>query len=334
MLTQNLYNMKKQLQLFFSIGVAVFFCMNTYAQPDTLSTSYERGADAHVTNDDKNGPDENFGEFKYLVIRNHEVRQRIIYLKFDIEYYDRFDGANEAFLGLNVKYAEKMAAGETSLEISVYGLIDEGEYLDEEWEDTLITYNTAPGLEPTDLNYYELDDDMVEYLTYFTVLADSTGWVYTELTEEMDAFINADEDDLLTFILIIEETNTGDEVRIFTEEDTATNKPPILHAGEPISIDGIDDSKIGSGINLEQNFPNPFIGSTTLLYNLDQPEYVELTMYNMLGAKVTTLVNEFQKTGKYNVNVDMDRLQLPHGVYFAKFSVGSVSKTIKMIYGI
>lgn len=318
--------MKKNLLYFFSVVIALLFSINTYAQdiPDTLSTSYGEGADAHVANDEKNGPDENFGKFTYLVVRNHEVRKRIIFLKFDITDNPRFNLANEAYIGLNIKYAEKMA--DLTLEVSVYGMTTEAE---DAWVDTLLTYTDGPGLEEADINEYELDDGMVEFLTTFTINNDSVGWVYSEPTDEMDEFINKDKNGLLTFILLVELPNTGDEVRIFTEEDTVVNKPPILHGGEPIA-DNIESISFSS-FNLEQNFPNPFYGTTTLTYNLNEPKHVELVIYNMLGTKVATLVNEFQNTGEYIVDIDSDRLQLSPGIYYTKINVGSYSQTIKMI---
>ena len=193
-----------------------------------------------------------------------------------------------------------------------------------------MTYSTAPGLEFADLADYALDESKTKYLTRIIIPPnDFVGWVYSEPTTDMDEFINVlNEDNLLTFILLVEEPNTGDEVRFDSKEDTDTLRPPILHGEEPISN---VESKSLSSVNMEQNFPNPFIGTTTLTYNLKEPEHVELTMYNMLGAKVATLVNEFQVTGVYNVNVNVDRLQLSPGLYYAKINVGLDSQTIKMI---
>jgi hypothetical protein len=318
--------MDKHLQQFLSITIAVFFSINAFAQdiPDTLSTSYGEGADTYVCNDEKIGPDVPRGAANFLVVRNHEVRMRIVYLKFDIYDNPRFNRANEAFIGLYVKYAEKMA-GE-SLELSVYGMTDDA--LDD-WEDTLLTYNTAPGLEFADLADYYLDDSRTQYLTRIIIPKDSVGWVYSEPTTDMDEFINdLNEDNLLTFLILVEEPNGGDEVRFHSKEQTDPFVPPILHGAEPISN---VESKSLSSVHMEQNFPNPFIGSTTLTYNLKEPNHVELTMYNMLGVKVATLVNEFQVTGVYNVNVNVDRMQLSPGIYYAKIKVGLDSQTIKMI---
>jgi len=316
--------MKKHLQRFSSIVVAVFLCMNAFSQdtPDTLSTSYGDGADAYVSNDEKIGPDD-VGSDQYLVVRNHEVRMRITFLRFDITENPRFNPADQAYIGLYVNHAEKM--GDPFREILVYGLTDDA--LDN-WDETMLTYNTAPGLDFADLASYSLVESKTGYLTKLTVPADTVGWIYSEPTVEMDGFINdVNKNHMLTFILLVEETNTGDEVRFDSKEDTDTLRAPILHSMEPI---GINESKSPSGVRMKQNFPNPFIGTTTLSYHLKKAEHVELTMYNMLGAKVATLVNEFQETGEYNVNIDVDRLKLSPGIYFAKINVGLSSQTIKM----
>lgn len=313
-----------------SIVATVFISLNICAQdiPDTLSTAYGEGADVFISNDDKGGPDSNYSNLAYLVVRKHEVRVRIIYLKFDIYDIDRFQNghAKHAYLGLNLKYSEKMAAD--NLELSVYGMTDD---FYDDWSESELTYSNAPGMLAADLNEYDMDYSMVEYLTKMTIPKDTTGWFYSEQTSDMDLFINNSEDNLLTFIILVEleYENTGDEVRFFSKEQADSLAPILLGDEATINI----ESKSLTGFNLDQNFPNPFTGVTTLTYNLNEPEHVELTMYNILGAKVATLVNEFQGTGAYNVDVDMDRLQLSPGIYYARINVGSYSQTIKMIFG-
>lgn len=317
--------MKKHLQCLFSIVVAVFLSMNAFSQdvPDTLSTSYGDGADTYVSNDEKIGPDD-LGSDQYLVVRNHEVRMRLIFLRFDITDNPRFNPAEQAYIGLYVNHAEKM--GDAFREVSVYGMTDDG--LDN-WDETMLTYNTSPGLAGAELADYFLVESETKYLTSLTVPADTLGWVYSEPTAEMDEFINdINKNHMLTFILLVEETNGGDEVRFDSKEDTDTLRAPILHTVEPVVH---VESKSLSGVNMKQNFPNPFVGTTTLTYNLKEAKHVELTMYNMLGGKVATLVNEFQATGVYNVDVNVDRLNVSPGIYYAKINVGLNSQTIKMI---
>ena len=51
---------------------------------------------------------------------------------------------------------------------------------------------------------------------------------------------------------------------------------------------------------LNQNYPNPFNPSTTISYDLTAPARVEVSIYNMVGQKVTTLVNEYQPAGSFS----------------------------------
>jgi len=52
---------------------------------------------------------------------------------------------------------------------------------------------------------------------------------------------------------------------------------------------------------LEQNYPNPFNPNTTIKYSISGDGFVKLSVYNLLGEEVTTLVNMEQKAGKYEV---------------------------------
>jgi choice-of-anchor B domain-containing protein len=62
--------------------------------------------------------------------------------------------------------------------------------------------------------------------------------------------------------------------------------------------------QIPSAYKLEQNFPNPFNPTTTIGYQLPQRSDVDLSVYNLLGQKVVTLVSTNQQAGSYKVNWD------------------------------
>lgn len=65
---------------------------------------------------------------------------------------------------------------------------------------------------------------------------------------------------------------------------------------------------------LKQNYPNPFNPTTIIKYNLNKSTHVILTIYNLSGQHLETLVNGFQTAGEYEINWQAEGL--PSGIYF------------------
>lgn len=82
----------------------------------------------------------------------------------------------------------------------------------------------------------------------------------------------------------------------------------------------IDVSNIPSSVVLYQNFPNPFNSITKIKYQLFYPEKVNLTVYDILGRKITELVNEEQNPGIYEVEFNTEVYDIKSGVYFYKLT--------------
>lgn len=84
---------------------------------------------------------------------------------------------------------------------------------------------------------------------------------------------------------------------------------------------------------LLQNYPNPFNPTTVIQYNIDRASQVSLIVYDMLGQKVATLVNERQNAGNYSVEFGADNgmVNLSTGVYFYILEAGSFNSMKKMI---
>jgi photosystem II stability/assembly factor-like uncharacterized protein len=80
---------------------------------------------------------------------------------------------------------------------------------------------------------------------------------------------------------------------------------------------------------LFQNYPNPFNPLTMINYQLPITNYVELTVYNLLGQKVTTLVSKKQKAGYHQAEWNASRLS--SGVYYYKIEAGEFQDVKKMI---
>ncbi|MCF7804540.1 MAG: choice-of-anchor B family protein [Candidatus Marinimicrobia bacterium] len=77
------------------------------------------------------------------------------------------------------------------------------------------------------------------------------------------------------------------------------------------------------------NYPNPFNPVTTLEYVVAEPGPVLVTIYNLAGSRITTIVNERQKAGRYTVR--WNAAQVPSGVYFATLRTKSKTLSRKLI---
>ena len=83
---------------------------------------------------------------------------------------------------------------------------------------------------------------------------------------------------------------------------------------------------------LADNFPNPFNPTTTIQYELPQAADVELTVYNVVGQPVRTLVAEHQSAGRYAVEWDATNdsgHSLSSGLYFYRLEAGGAFREIK-----
>jgi hypothetical protein len=76
------------------------------------------------------------------------------------------------------------------------------------------------------------------------------------------------------------------------------------------------------------NLPNPFNASTTFNYALERDAHVSLEVYDLMGRKVTTVVDEAQTAGYKSVRWDASACA--SGVYFYKLTVGDFSQTMRM----
>lgn len=83
------------------------------------------------------------------------------------------------------------------------------------------------------------------------------------------------------------------------------------------------------GYNLEQNYPNPFNPVTTIKYQILKSGFTILKVYDVLGKKVTTLVNERLSAGSYEV--DWDGTGYPSGVYFYRLVTEDYIDVKKMV---
>lgn len=107
------------------------------------------------------------------------------------------------------------------------------------------------------------------------------------------------------------------------------------YIGPIASVTGVHDVQvIPSRISLEQNFPNPFNPTTTIVYSLTEQQSssqgikVKLTTYDVLGKEITVLVDGKQMPGMYSVIFNASSLS--SGLYFYRMTAGNTVITKKM----
>jgi len=88
-------------------------------------------------------------------------------------------------------------------------------------------------------------------------------------------------------------------------------------------------TEIPSLFSLSQNYPNPFNPITKIRFDLPKNVNVKLTIYDMLGREVETIVNEQLNAGSYEVN--WDGTKYTSGVYYYRLNAGEFVETKKMI---
>jgi hypothetical protein len=86
---------------------------------------------------------------------------------------------------------------------------------------------------------------------------------------------------------------------------------------------------IPAEFRLYQNYPNPFNPATTIRFDLPRASAVTLRIFDLLGRKVLTLVDETRSAGSYSVTFDGSRLA--SGIYLCRLQAGAFATTKKMV---
>ena len=169
-------------------------------------------------------------------------------------------------------------------------------------------------------------------------VTDSLNWVYSYISVDLgwgnDFFIygidwaaDMDGDGKCEFIVARGNPNIGHTM-------------PVVYVTEDGFVVGIDpgdpsSAAIPKAYNLEQNYPNPFNPTTYITYELPKSSKVTLEIYNILGQRVKTLVNNrVQEMGSHKViwNTVNDRGQkLATGIYIYRLKANNFIQSKKMI---
>jgi hypothetical protein len=108
----------------------------------------------------------------------------------------------------------------------------------------------------------------------------------------------------------------------------------LLIYPKPSAVGDETESSRPKDFELLQNYPNPFNMETLIRYNLKKDCRVTLNVFNILGQKVITLVDEHQEAGLKVVNwngEDDNGKSLASGVYFYRLQAGDLAQSRRMV---
>jgi hypothetical protein len=127
------------------------------------------------------------------------------------------------------------------------------------------------------------------------------------------------------------------EIRVLTLTGRTTSGMPI-RGQDCVIILKKGHSKLSaetpSEFSLSENYPNPFNPETEISFSLPERTQVSLVIYNMLGEKVKTLVNQTMDAGTYSAHwngKDEAENSLASGIYFYRLKTESFDQTRKMV---
>lgn len=143
------------------------------------------------------------------------------------------------------------------------------------------------------ITMFKNNDQVVELLT--------EGWYDTEWQDEERYLFEYEDGEIATRTYEYASGNAfePESRRVYTYENATSSE---LNNDQPNSL------------SLSQNYPNPFNPSTSISFNVQQTGLTKLAIYDMLGRKVTDLVNEIKPAGSYQVSFSATGLS--SGLYY------------------
>jgi len=175
-------------------------------------------------------------------------------------------------------------------------------------------------VDTVDILISTLGDSIPDFTTVVDTLTNSSNTEWLEYEYSLTDYVAAGSDVFIAFREHVPNTSmeVGDAVFLDLVRVIRDN---------PTSVD--EEVRVPSHYSLQQNYPNPFNPSTNIRFSLPQQSVVSLTVYDLLGKTVATLIdNQAYSAGEYTFQ--FKATDLPTGIYFYQIRAGSFVKTRKL----
>jgi len=96
----------------------------------------------------------------------------------------------------------------------------------------------------------------------------------------------------------------------------------------------VDEFQVPEVLSLKQNYPNPFNPTTTIEFGIPTHSLVNLTIYDILGQEVNSLVQSELAPGNYQYQwngTDASSKSVETGIYFARITAAGSDQIVKMM---
>lgn len=196
-----------------------------------------------------------------------------------------------------------------------------------------IRFDTINHLQRIATRFWELEIENGQYLV--GIVAGDPGYFnsYHKIEVEGKLILEGQPNLDRPFIFGVDTVTVNDgRLTVRAANGSSNAKICFIHISSTVTAmepSGKDSKSIPHKTALYSNFPNPFNPTTTIHYQLKTASEVQLTIYDLAGREVKTLLNQWQSTGEHSIL--FQGFDLASGIYIYKLKAGTFEQSRKML---
>lgn len=194
----------------------------------------------------------------------------------------------------------------------------------EEWVQTSMESRTINYLDP--VARFELLEDRTIFVAHPDRITVKPEWLSEYTLTDMKITVAESPEIDRELTIYSRPAKAGDIISLGKNsiDGTTSSLMYIVMVGTTIPVTVDLPSEMPRDFSLSQNYPNPFNPLTTIEYTVPFGTHVTLTVYDVMGRKVTHLVDRYQEAGSHSVVWNAH--DVPSGVYYYRISAGEFSE--------